>query len=44
MSVLYKKPATLNLSINDSNISLMGTDSLGPNEAAKAAGIAGGLF
>jgi hypothetical protein len=44
MSMLYKKPITLNLSIDNSDISLIGIDSLGPNKAAKAAGIARGLF
>jgi hypothetical protein len=37
--VLYKKLIILNLLINNSNISLIGIDSLGPNKAAKAAGI-----
>jgi hypothetical protein len=37
MSILYKKPVTLNLLINDSDISLIGTDSLGPNKAAEEA-------
>jgi hypothetical protein len=36
MSMLYKKPVTLNLSITDSNMSLIGTNSLGPNGGAKA--------
>ena len=39
MSILYKKPAILNLLIDNSNISLIGIDSLGPNKAAKAARI-----
>ena len=39
MLVLYKKPVILNLLIDDSNMSLIGTDSLGPDKAAKAAGI-----
>ena len=39
MSVLYKKPIILNLLINDSNISLIDIDSLGPDEAAKVAKI-----
>ena len=39
MLVLYKKPVILNLLIDDSDISLMDTDSLGPNKAAKAARI-----
>jgi hypothetical protein len=39
MSILYKKPIILNLLINNSNISLIGIDSLGPNKAAKAAKI-----
>jgi hypothetical protein len=40
MSILHKKPVMLNLLIDDSNISLMSTDSLGPDEAAKVARIA----
>jgi len=44
MSILYKKPATLNLLINNSDISLIDIDSLKPDEAAEAAGIARGLF
>jgi hypothetical protein len=41
MFILYKKPTTLNLSIDNSNISLIGIDFLGPNKAAKAAGMGG---
>ena len=37
--VLYKKPIILNLLIEDSNMSLIGIDFLGPNKAAKAARI-----
>jgi hypothetical protein len=44
MSILHKKPITLNLLINNSNISLIGIDSLGPNKAAKAARISGRLL
>jgi hypothetical protein len=39
MSILYKKPIILNLLINNSNISLVDIDSLGPNKAAKEAKI-----
>jgi hypothetical protein len=35
--ILYKKPVILNLLIDDSNISLIGTDSLGPDKVAKEA-------
>jgi hypothetical protein len=44
MSILHKKPIILNLSIDNSNISLIGTDSLGPNKAAKAARMGGRLL
>ena len=37
--VLHKKPIILNLLINNSNMSLIGINSLGPNKAAKAARI-----
>jgi hypothetical protein len=37
MSILYKKPITLNLLIDNSNISLIGIDSLGLDKAAKEA-------
>jgi hypothetical protein len=37
MSILYKKPVILNLLIDNSNISLIGIDSLRPNKAAKEA-------
>ena len=33
--ILYKKLVILNLLINNSNISLIDTDSLGPNKATK---------
>jgi hypothetical protein len=39
MSILYKKPAILNLLIDNSNISLIGIDSLGFNKAAEEAGV-----
>jgi hypothetical protein len=39
MSILHKKPIILNLLINNSNISLMGTNSLRLNKAAKVAKI-----
>jgi hypothetical protein len=44
MSILYKNPIILNLYINNSNISLIGTDSLGPNKAAKVPKITRGLL
>jgi hypothetical protein len=37
MSILHKKPIILNLLINNSNINLIGIDSLGPNKAAEEA-------
>jgi hypothetical protein len=39
MFILYKKPIILNLLINNSNISLIGTDFLRLNKAAKVARI-----
>jgi hypothetical protein len=44
MFILYKKLTTLNLLINDFNISLISTDSLKPDKAVKAIRIIKGLF
>jgi hypothetical protein len=42
--VLYKNPIMLNLYINNSNMSLIGIDSLGLNKAIKVPKITRGLL